>query len=71
MSNPNLKSMSEAQKRQDQIDRINKRLGTSPEFAMKVHDYFSKPVVAVQKETKIIKEINDGSTGTQEGGVTR
>ena len=62
--------MSKVSESQAQIDRINQKLGTSLEFAKKVHDYFSKPVVVVQIKTKIIEEINDGSTGTQEGGVT-
>ena len=39
--------MSKLSESQAQIDRINQKLGTSPEFAKKVHDYFSKPVIAI------------------------
>ncbi len=43
--------MTEAEKRQEQIDRINKRLNTKPEFVKLVNDYFNKPVVAVTINT--------------------
>ncbi len=62
--------MTEAQKRQAQIDRINQRLGTSPEFAKKVNDYFSNPSVIIESksnnstpsnndEEEILPEIED------------
>ena len=39
--------MTEAEKRQEQIDRINKRLNTRPEFAKLVNDYFNRTLVVV------------------------
>ena len=44
---------------QETADLINQRLGTSPEFAKKVEDYFSKPRVVVHIPTKVApKQIN-------------
>jgi hypothetical protein len=63
--------MTEAQKRQAQIDRINQKLGTTPEFAKKVKDYFSNPVIAINIDTKVEKNKNDGSKDSQKDGVTQ
>jgi hypothetical protein len=44
---------------QETADLINERLGTRPEFAKKVDDYFSKPRVVIHIPTKFIHKSND------------
>ncbi len=46
------------QQRQETMDWINQRLGTSPEFAKEVEDYFSKPRVFIQIPTNNLKKFS-------------
>ena len=40
--------MTEAERKQEQVDRIHKYFGTSPEIIKMREDFFSKPVISTQ-----------------------